>query len=69
MKKLFYSNDWQFRLLRTIIQGVVGVLIANLDLFIGALTIAPMWKPVIAALVMAVISPIMAEIGAHTNDE
>lgn len=61
--KLLRSNDWQYRLLRTIIQGVIGVLVANLDLLISKLTFDPTLKPMIAALVMAVLSPVMAEIG------
>lgn len=69
--KLFNSNKWQYRLLRTIIQGVIGVLIANLDLLIGKLTIAPDFKPMIVALVMAVLSPIMAQFkgGEVADDE
>lgn len=61
--KLLTSNDWQYRLLRTIIQGIIGVLIANLDLLISKLTFDPSLKPMIVALVMAILSPIMAEIG------
>lgn len=57
------SNDWQFRLLRTIVQGIIGVLIANLDVLIGSLTISDTMKPIIVALCMAILSPIMAEIG------
>lgn len=60
--KLFNSNEWQFRLLRTIIQGIIGVLIANLDMLIGKLTISGDLKPMIVALVMAILSPIMAQI-------
>lgn len=67
--KLFNSNEWQYRLLRTIIQGIIGVVIASLDLIIGKLTISPELKPVIVALVMAVLSPIMAEIGKKNEYE
>lgn len=65
MNKLFHSNDWQYRLYRTIIQGVIGVVIANVDVFISAIQINATWKPVIAAVVMAILSPIMAEMGGH----
>lgn len=61
--KFFNSNETLYRVLRTIVQAVIGVLIANMDLIIGALTISEYWKPVIVALVMAILSPIMAEIG------
>ena len=69
MNKLFHDNGWQFRLLRTIIQGVIGVLIANIDVFASAIQIDPMWKPIIAATVMAILSPIMAELGNKSNEE
>ncbi len=34
MSEFLASNDWQWRLLRTIVQGVLGVVIANLELII-----------------------------------
>lgn len=62
-KNFLSSNEWQYRLLRTIIQGIFGVLIANLDIIIGSFVIDPAWKGIVVALVMAVLSPIMAAIG------
>ena len=32
MEKFLASNGWQWRLARTIVQGVLGVAVANLDL-------------------------------------
>lgn len=66
--KLLTSNDWQYRLLRTIIQGIIGVLVANLDLLVSKLTFDPAIKTMIVALCMAVLSPIMAEIGSRNED-
>ena len=66
--KLLTSNDWQYRLLRTIIQGIIGVLVANLDLLVSKLTFDPAIKTMIVALCMAVLSPIMAEIGSRNDD-
>ena len=63
MDKFLTSNEWQYRLLRTIIQGVLGVVIANLDVITGAFVFDPTAKGVIVALVMAVLSPIMALLG------
>lgn len=57
------SNDWQYRLFRTIVQGIIGVLIANLDVIIGSFVIDPTWKGVVVALVMAILSPVMATLG------
>ena len=64
------SNEWQWRLLRTIVQGVMGVAVANVDLLVGCAVLDPTWRAVCVAMVMAVLSPIMAEIGkAGDGDE
>lgn len=63
MKKFLSSNEAQYRLLRTIAQGIIGVLIANLDVIVGAWAFDPSFKPMIVALVMAVLSPVMAMLG------
>lgn len=63
MQKFLSSNDLLYRLLRTIVQGVLGVLIANLDLIIGKFAFDPSLKPMIVAMVMAVLSPVMAMLG------
>lgn len=57
------SNDTMARLLRTIVQGIIGVLIANIDLLFTVWQINPTLKPLIAALVMCILSPIMKELG------
>ena len=65
--KFFRSNELGWRLLRTIVQGIIGVVIASLDTIIGTFTIDPTWKPIIVAGVMAILSPIMAELGKETE--
>lgn len=67
MNKFLTSNDWQYRLLRTIVQGVLGVIIANIDLITGAFVFDPATKALIVALVMAVLSPIMALLGGSDD--
>ena len=67
MKTFLKSNKTRYRLGRTILQGIVGVLIANVDLIISSLNIPPELKPVIVALVMAILSPIMSELGASAE--
>ena len=69
MKSFLKSNETRDRLLRTILQGIIGVIVANLDLLIGSLTIPPEYKPMIVALVMAVLSPIMSELGKDGTDD
>lgn len=64
MNRLFISNGALYRLLRTIIQGIIGVVIANLDLIVGVFHFNPEVKAIIVALVMAILSPIMAAMGS-----
>ena len=67
MNTFLTSNDWKYRLLRTIIQGILGVVVANLDLIVGACVFDPSQRALVVALVMAVLSPIMAQLG--TTDD
>ena len=67
MNTFLTSNEWQYRLLRTIVQGVLGVVVANLDLMVGACGLDPSQRALVVALGMAVLSPIMAQLG--TEDE
>lgn len=69
MKKFLQSNDTKYRLLRTILQGIIGVLIANADLIVSAWHFEPEVKAFIVALVMAILSPIMSELGADTETD
>ena len=65
MNKFLKSNETKYRLLRTIAQGIIGVLIANVDVLVGGLTIPPQYKP----MIMAILSPIMSELGKEEGDE
>lgn len=70
MKKFLQSNETKYRLFRTILQGVIGVLIANADLLVSAWSFTPEVKAFIVALVMAILSPIMSELGnTEANEE
>lgn len=69
MKKFLQSNETKYRLLRTILQGIIGVLIANADLIVSAWSFTPEVKAFIVALVMAILSPIMSELGNTEADE
>ena len=60
MAEFLTGNEWWW-LARTVAQGVLGVLVANLDLLVGTLALAPEWRALVVALVMAVLSPVMAE--------
>ena len=67
MNEFLTSNEAKYRLLRTIVQGVLGVIVANLDLIFGYVIFEPQTRAFVVALVMAVLSPIMAMIGGRDN--
>lgn len=69
MNRFLISNEGRYRLLRTILQGIIGVLIANLDLLIAGLSFSPEVKVVIVPLVMAVLSPIMEYLGTEDMEK
>ena len=68
MNRFFFSNSAKYRLLRTIVQGIIGVIIANLDLIVGAFHFPPGVKALIVALVMAILSPVMASMGGDAKN-
>lgn len=68
MNAFLKSNEPKYRLLRTIVQGIVGVLIANIDLIVGYAVLDPSARALVVALVMAILSPIMAYMGEGGED-
>ena len=69
MRKFLASNETKYRLLRTILQGIIGVIVAYIDVIVGVMSIPDEFRPMIVALVMAVLSPIMSELGAKTDTD
>lgn len=69
MSDFLTGNEWWWRLARTVTQGVLGVVVANLDLLAGVMALEPEWRALVVALVMAVLSPVMAEIGKHVEPD
>ena len=68
--KFLTTNTPLMRVSRTIFQGVIGVIIANLDSLIDVQAWIPVeYKALTVALIMAILSPIMAEIGKYTLDK
>ena len=62
MEQFLKSNEWQWRLARTIVQGILGVIVDNIDLILGQVVLDPAWRALVVARVMAVLSPVMAEL-------
>lgn len=69
MNQFLTSNEWPWRLARTIVQGVLGVVIANIDQLMGAAVLDPTWRAILVALVMAVLAPVMAELGGAPPED
>lgn len=67
--KFFKSNEWQWRLVRTIVQGIIGFLIANIDLLFANFSMDANTKAIVVGVTMAILSPIMAEIGNKNTEE
>lgn len=64
------SNSAWMRLARTVLQGIIGVIVAYIDVIIGQIGFIPdELRPVIVALVMAVLSPIMKALGGKEETE
>ena len=43
MSEFLCGNEWHWRLSRTVVQGVLGVVVANLDLLVGSVVLTPEW--------------------------
>ena len=69
MERFLASNEWSWRLARTVAQGVIGVVVANLDLIVGWCVLDPATRALVVALVMAVLSPVMAALGGGDDDD
>ena len=63
MNEFLTSNKASMRCARTIVQGVIGVIIAQLPAVLGNYQFDPVWTATIVALVMAILSPVMAALG------
>lgn len=61
------SNKASMRLARTVLQGVIGVIVAQLPAIVGNYSLDPIWSATIVAASMAVLSPIMAALGESEN--
>lgn len=54
------SNDTAMRLIRTIVQGLVSVLIVAVPLALGGVIHDPTWASIATAAIMCVLSPVMS---------
>ena len=68
-ENFLHGNEWYWRLFRTIVQGALGVIVAELDVIVGSFNIEPTLKPMIVAIIMAILSPIMAQLGTTVYEK
>ena len=68
LDKFLHDNSTSMRLFRTIVQGILSVLVANTDLITGMFSIDASMKPVLVAIIMAILTPIMSELGKYTTE-
>lgn len=71
MEKFFTSNETKYKLLRTIVEAVLGVFLANLDYIVGLAKLTPEMRALVCAFIVAILSPIISEIGkaVYKKDE
>lgn len=69
MNRFLTENTPLMKCLRTIFQGVCGVIVAQLPQVLGLYQLDPVWSATIVALTMAVLSPIMAALGEAEKGE
>ena len=65
MNEFLTSNEWPWCLARTVAQGVLDVVVANVDMLVCCAVLDPTCRAVIAALIIAVLTPIRAELDAE----
>lgn len=63
MNRFLASNKWQFRLLRTVFQAIVGFIVANIDIIVGTFNLDGSVKALIVGVVMCVLAPVMKALG------
>ena len=60
---LLRSNSTGARVLRTVLQGVISVFLSALPEIVGLFNMDPVVQYLVVAALMAILSPIMAELG------
>lgn len=63
------SNDTGMRLVRTIVQGLVSVLIVAVPLALGGIVEDTTWASIATAAIMCVLSPVMSMLRTGNPEE
>jgi len=68
MNEFLTSNEPRWRLARTIVQGLLGVVATVLPQVVGLWHLDSATSAAVVAVVMAVLSPIMAAMGSDDEE-
>ncbi len=60
LDRFLNSNDMSMRLLRTILEGVIGVILVAVPVIIGLWNLSPEMASILTAIIVAILSPILA---------
>ena len=60
LEKFLKDESTEMRLARSVVQGLVSVLIVAVPLALGGLVEDPTWASIATAAIMCVLSPVMA---------
>lgn len=63
MNKFLTNNGIWYRFARTVVQGIVGFIVSNIDMLIGTLNFTADTKAIIIVIVMAILAPVMKALG------
>lgn len=63
------SNDTGMRLVRTIVQGLVSVLIVTVPFALGSIIHDATWASIATAAIMCVLSPVMSMLRTGNPEE
>lgn len=63
------SNETSMRLIRTIVQGLVSVLIVAVPLALGGIIQDATWASIATAAIMCVLSPVMSMLRTGNPEE
>jgi hypothetical protein len=69
MNTFLTSNSAKWRLARTIVQGVIAAIIANLVDILGLIHMSPELITVAVPIIMAILSPIMEYLGRSLYEQ
>ena len=68
MNTFLTSNEAKWRVARTIVQGVIAAIIANLPDILGLFHMTPELMTVTVPIIMAILSPIMKYLGDISDE-